>query len=225
MGQDWLRPEAQRFPGMQVVRPHTWDAAAVQRCVDRLHGDGVLGDEHSRQQHIPLAGLRGSDAALEATLGRATDELLAPALSHGLPDGLAKQMRRDAEEVGLVVTKLLPMVDKLILKLEIMSENCCMRWHQDNYVSRALVSYNLVGTEYIHNEHVDFYELDHCGNNDHVVPDRTPVCTAGVGDILFIKGKLYPAPVNGLVHRSPDQRYHPNGKIMTRLVLKVDVSA
>merc|ERR1711920_203123 len=69
------------------------------------------------------------------------------------------------------------------------------------------------GTEYIHDDHVNLWELNNCGNNDHIVPDRSAVRQAGVGDILFMKGKLFPDPVNGLVHRSPDRVYHPGGEI------------
>ncbi|CAK0875535.1 unnamed protein product [Prorocentrum cordatum] len=116
--------------------------------------------------------------------------------------------------------------DRLSLKLELMS-HACLRWHQDNYVARAIVSYNCCGTEYIHHDH-DFWELNNCGNNDCVVRDRAQVLQAGVGDMrgggFLVKGKLFPGVATGLVHRSPDPVYHADGvTAKTRLVLKVDV--
>merc|ERR1719223_2530477 len=99
----------------------------------------------------------------------------------------------------------------------------CSKCHQDNYVARALVSYNGCGTEMLRHENVNFWELENCGNNAHIVRDSSEVLSAGTGDILFMKGLKFPADVNGLVHKSPDKRYHADGKIMNRLVLKVDV--
>merc|ERR1712032_309906 len=104
---------------------------------------------------------------------------MGPLVGVGLPDSFATQVQQDAEEIGVAVAELIPNAKKLILKLELMNQNCCMRWHQDNYVARTIVSYNCSGTEYI----------------------------------LFMKGKLFPGSVNGLVHNSPDHVYHPNGMI------------
>eukprot|EP00418_Pyrodinium_bahamense_P095480 CAMPEP_0179045946 /NCGR_PEP_ID=MMETSP0796-20121207/18437_1 /TAXON_ID=73915 /ORGANISM="Pyrodinium bahamense, Strain pbaha01" /LENGTH=240 /DNA_ID=CAMNT_0020742363 /DNA_START=62 /DNA_END=784 /DNA_ORIENTATION=- len=222
---DWLLPDSAEFPGLQVVRPPTWDDTCLQSLVDRIHADGVLGDNHSLKREIQLPEDSLSDIVLKAALKDAAAEMLVLVEDAGLPDDLVAQIQDDAAEIGSVVAKLVPTADKLTLKLELMNKSACFRWHQDYYVARALVSYNCVGTEYIHDEHVNFHELNYCGNNDCVVPDRSPVCTAGVGDILLIKGKLFPGPVNGLVHRSPDVRRHPDGKIMTRLLLKVDVDS
>ena len=44
-----------------------------------------------------------------------------------------------------------------------------------------------------------------------------------VGDILFIKGKAYGG--KPLVHRAPPKQYHANGRVLNRLLLKVDVVA
>jgi len=218
---DWLHAECGRFKGMLAVRPQAWD---IQGLADRLHGAGVFGEDHCLQADVAAGPARGDrDPPLGAALRDSAAQLLGRLAGFGLPNGFAEQVQRDAEDVGVVVAELLPAADKLVLMLELMREDCCIRWHQDNYVARAIVSYNCCGTEYIHDDHVDFWELNNCGNNDHVVRDRTPVCQAGVGDILLIKGKLFPSVVNGLVHRSPDHVYHPDGAIKTRFVLKVDV--
>mmetsp|Transcript_51449 Transcript_51449/g.161715 ORF Transcript_51449/g.161715 Transcript_51449/m.161715 type:complete len:123 (+) Transcript_51449:567-935(+) len=118
---------------------------------------------------------------------------------------------------------MLPTAEAVIVKLEVMRANCCPRWHQDQYVSRAIVSYNCCGTEYAHHDNVDFWELMHCGNNDCIIRDRSQVSSVDVGDMLLMKGTLFPGAANGLVHRSPDRRYHADGSIKTRLCLKIDV--
>jgi len=109
------------------------------------------------------------------------------------------------------------------MKLELVGANCCTRWHQDQLVSRAIVSYNCRGTEYVHHDGVDFWELKHCGNNDCIIRDRSQVSSVDVGDMLLMKGALFPGDANGLVHRSPDRRYHADGSVKTRLCLKIDV--
>jgi len=70
---------------------------------------------------------------------------------------------------------------------------------------------------------VNFWELEHKGTNERIIRDISEIHSAGVGDILFIKGVKYPDPVKGLIHRSPEAQYHDSGLVRNRLVLKVDV--
>ena len=95
---------------------------------------------------------------------------------------------------------------------------------QDKFVGRALTSYTgVVGTEYTRDENVNFWELDNCGDNDHILRDtRGAVETAAVGEILFIKGSAYEGS-KPLVHRSPAKKFHADGCILNRLLLKVNV--
>ncbi|CAK0877109.1 unnamed protein product [Prorocentrum cordatum] len=220
--QDWLDAGCDGFKGMRTVRPQAW---GIQDTVDGLHDAGALGEDGAVQADVPLGAARGDGGrtALAAAFRAAAAQLLAPLAGSGLPAGLLERVRRDAEEVGVAVAEMIPTADKVSLKLELIRENVCLRWHQDNYVARAIVSYNCRGTEYVHDDHVDFWELDNCGNNDCVVRDPAAVCQAGVGDILLMKGKLFPGAVNGLVHRSPGYEYHPSGVVKARLVLKIDV--
>merc|ERR1712232_618803 len=92
---------------------------------------------------------------------------------------------------------------------ELMGENVCGKWHQDNYVGRAIVTYNGLGTMYV--------------RNSNVIRDPSKVFSANEGDILFMKGKMFPGAVKGLVHKSPEKRYHADGAVMNRLCLKVDL--
>ena len=49
------------------------------------------------------------------------------------------------------------------------------------------------------------------------------MCAVEVGDIFFMKGRTWPGGGRGLIHKSPEPRYHPDGRVVNRLVLKVDV--
>eukprot|EP00927_Polykrikos_kofoidii_P070108 TRINITY_DN65977_c0_g1_i1.p1 TRINITY_DN65977_c0_g1~~TRINITY_DN65977_c0_g1_i1.p1 ORF type:complete len:334 (+),score=49.28 TRINITY_DN65977_c0_g1_i1:59-1060(+) len=239
---DWLRDECEAFQGMAVVRrENRWDH--FQSVIDQLYESGGFGLEVELSDKVPVC--RGTKqvinfSRLETQLDECTQKLLSqlilpPGVS--FPPKLANLIRNDAVEIGAVLAKLVPDILFLIVKLELIRENSCKRWHQDSYVCRAIVTYNGASTEYIHDDYVDFWELENCGNNDCVVKSRTSACNAGVGNILFIKGKLFPTLPNGLVHKSPDHLYHDHNpededgqhdstkNIVTRLVLKVDIPA
>ncbi|CAE7172371.1 unnamed protein product, partial [Symbiodinium necroappetens] len=113
--------------------------------------------------------------------------------------------------------------DCLVLKLELIGEKSCKRWHRDFWCARAIVTYNTAGTLYTGDENVNFWELEHKGTNERIIRDNSEIHSAGVGNILFIKGMKYPDPVKGLIHRSPEAQYHDSGLVRNRLVLKVDV--
>jgi hypothetical protein len=126
--------------------------------------------------------------------------------------------------MGETGAQMCPFGRSIDIKLEISGENTCSRWHQDRYVARAIVSYTgIVGTEYTNDPNVDFWELENCGKNECVIRDKRQVFGVDVGDFLLIKGTLYPTGASGLVHKAPEKRYHPDGRVIQRLCLKVDV--
>lgn len=200
------------FNGVVCQRPFhgQWDAyqADIDACQERVNLERGL-----------LAVVKRSDN-LAADLEAAVNALLTEA---ALPMPLSKQIFSDALSIGHAATSMCPS-GSLEIKLECAGENICSRWHQDNFVGRALTCYTGVeGTEYTGDENVDFWELVHCGNNDCIIRDSKHVHSIDVGDILFIKGKTYEGSPP-LVHRSPAKRYHADGRILNRLILKVDVS-
>ena len=84
----------------------------------------------ARTQLIPRfvsAGLRNRVSALLAQAA--------------LPAQLCDQLLDDACTMGSVVGDMCPAARTLEVKLEIFGENTCSRWHKDNFVGRALISY------------------------------------------------------------------------------------
>ncbi|CAK0844430.1 unnamed protein product [Prorocentrum cordatum] len=226
---DWLKPECDAFRGMVVPRSQTWDHA--QHFLDRLYSRvvnfGVVDESESLMEIVPLFD-GASESKLGVQLDAAAQRLLSPLVQHGLPADLAAQIRMDVAEAGPVVARLLPNAAELMLKLELTRENICGRWHMDNYVGRAIVSYNCAATVHVHDDFVDFerFEIDRTdicrGPNEYVIRARKAIRSAGVGNILFIKGMLFPSRVNGLVHEAPDKLHRHDCSVATRLILKAD---
>jgi len=218
---DWLLEDCNNYRSMHVRRPQC--LRAMQHHVDLLDKCGALGHLGSVHEEIRVAQLRGSEELVAAEWSAKSRRLLGNIGGPGLPDSLSEQISRDINEVGAVMAKMFPAAEVMALTLQLLGENCCTRWHQDHYTARVIITYNGPGTVYVHHDNVDFWELDNGGSNDHIIRDVSQVMSASVGDVLFMKGKLFPHAANGLVHKSPERRYHPEGAVMNRLCLKVDV--
>jgi len=219
--EDWLEPTCEHYRGLCVPRRQSW--GDIQLHVDALATSGLLGREQWSQAFVDLRTERSEQALASEVSYRARQ--IIRRVSDFFPDVFMNQIQDDFEQVGMVVAKMFPTADKIIMKLEIQGESVCARWHQDNYVGRAIVSYNGdEGTLHVHNDNVNFDELEHGGINEHIVRDQSQVFSVDVGDVLFIKGNRFPNDVNGLVHKAPLKRYHPDGSVKNRLCMKVDVS-
>eukprot|EP00401_Gymnodinium_catenatum_P009252 CAMPEP_0117471454 /NCGR_PEP_ID=MMETSP0784-20121206/7738_1 /TAXON_ID=39447 /ORGANISM="" /LENGTH=296 /DNA_ID=CAMNT_0005265571 /DNA_START=72 /DNA_END=962 /DNA_ORIENTATION=- len=210
----WHSPEADRHQGLLFARslePLTWQFVADRLLRER---SDIL-DDVIHQQDINLL--------IPETLLKRKFQEAAFAVSRGLPPELAELVFQDATAMANASHKLVPGARQLTMKLELFGKNVCARWHQDHYVCRSIVSYNGYATEYSADSNIDFQELLYCGNNDHIIRDKSRICSISVGDIMMIKGTLFPGTAKGLVHKSPDVRYHDNGDVQPRLVLKVDI--
>jgi hypothetical protein len=92
---------------------------------------------------------------------------------------------------------------------KVIGNNVCGRWHRDNYVGRAIVSYTGgTGTLYTSDANVNFWELHNCGVNEHIIRDQRDIRSVAVGDILFIKGAKFATGAHSLIHKSAEKRYH-----------------
>ena len=218
----WLRPEAADYDGLLVKRPFdgAWDRYA--RDVDEArtrwansalpgHGEGLL---------VQASGTSPRQFSL------AVDKLLEAA---ALPSPLSTQIHRDACSLADTWRQMCPQLEHLHVQLEIFGEKTCSRWHQDNFVGRAIVTYTgPAGTDFTGRDNVNFEELHCCGKSEHCIYDLGQAQQAAVGDLLLMKGTKFPTlggGVDALVHKSPEKRYDSAGGIIYRLVLKVDVHA
>ena len=221
----WLRPESSEKQGLLVKRPMTgqWDVhqADIDDAVRSLGKKGKDGVNTEVANHP-------DPQVLTERLTAAVDALLAQV---PLAAEVCRQLYVDAISLGQTVGALCASAPTIQVRFEIFGENCCSRWHQDRYVARAIVSYTgKVGTAYTADANVDFWELHNCGNNKCVIQDEAKVMHAEVGDLFLMKGTEFPVPPGevkdekwGLVHKSPEKCYHADGRIINRLVLKVDV--
>ncbi|CAK9048963.1 unnamed protein product [Durusdinium trenchii] len=181
---DWLRPEAAPFQGLHLKRCITWPNYQVE--IDRCQRD--FGVEAQIERTVFSKQVGWTD------IPRAADEILRGVT---LPEDLLSTIRADMCELGITVASLCPWSKSIIVKLELMGEHSCPRWHRDNYCGRGIVTYNLAGTEYATDDIVDFWELENCGNNDHIIRDVSKVRQVNVGDMLFIKGNQFPGGSGG----------------------------
>mmetsp|Transcript_114622 Transcript_114622/g.286514 ORF Transcript_114622/g.286514 Transcript_114622/m.286514 type:complete len:292 (+) Transcript_114622:104-979(+) len=223
--QDWLQPQSDNFRCLHVQRSQAWDDKGVQQSADRMAKAGVFGREECLHEDVDVAKAAGtSPQHFSAELSWKAQRLVSRAVALGLPQSLGQQVRLDAEEICSVLVKMLPDSERFVLKLELMGGNVCSRWHQDTCVGRVIITYNGVGTDFVQHDNVNFFKLNG-GEPDpnQIIRDSSQIFRATPGDILFMKGRLYPGAVNGLVHKSPEKRFHPSGAIMTRLCFKVDI--
>lgn len=220
----WLNPESYKHNALLIKRPLKDPARQkeLQPIIDRALASGKYGNNGGEADMIKTV-MNGTRAELEGRMRATTQEFLSVL---ELPAHVAQLIQDDAAAIGAAVGTLCPFSPFLEVRLEIMGENVCSRWHQDKYTGRAIVSYtggDGKGTMYTPDSNVDFWELKNCGNNECILHDKAAVHAIDVGDILFIKGTGFPTGPAGLVHKSADKCYHPDGRIVARLVLKVDV--
>jgi len=143
----------------------------------------------------------------------------------GLPQGCCEGVRRDAEALAEMMVRLCPEVPWLILRLEVIQNNACWRWHQDWYTGRAIVTYVGPGTWAVDDAAVRFDRLN-AGATDGLVPDTESVYRMTPNSVLLIKGNTWPGISGlGLTHKSPDLRTNNGGRPPPkRLVLKADLA-
>ena len=154
------------------------------------------------------------------------DELAGPAeireacktLVEKLPASFRDAVRSDAEKIATMSRRLCPNVPWLVLKLEICQYLRCIKWHQDYYTSRTLVTYVGPGTCAADDKDVRWDKIDVEGPNDDCVKNVKQMET---NSVLLMKGNFWPGiQGKGLTHKSPASAKNPPPK---RLILKVDL--
>lgn len=218
---DWLQPSADDYQALLIQRPQ--NRSELQWYIDDLEERQAWGREMSCDETVHLCGNPDVET-FTADLHAKAEKLVAFAVKGGLPKDSAGKIEEDFKQIGSTLYKMCPSANHMYLKLDIMGLNGCSRWHRDQYMGRAVVSYNSCGTQIVKEDDVDHKAFVTVGKKDGIVPDASKIVSVNVGDILFMKGAKYPTSPNGLIHRSPPARFHKNGTAVNRLLLKVDVN-
>ena len=149
-----------------------------------------------------------------------------------MPGVFRDAVKQDAEALAALITSLCPRVPWMNLSTEIVGRNSCSRWHQDNYVGRAIITYTGPGTWAVDDKSVCFDQIERTVHaptdvsNEAVVPRFESIHRAPTNAVLLMKGKQWPGiRGTGLTHKSPDVRRDAKGEPeCLRFVLKVDLS-
>ena len=105
------------------------------------------------------------------------------------------------------------------LLLTTVSTNMCRKFHSDINDLRLLCTYMGPGTLWLPDEQVDYKALQTGGDNHEIVKDELQIQQASAGDVVLLKGALYP-DANPILHRSPS--IEEQGEI--RLLLRIDTN-
>eukprot|EP01047_Picozoa_sp_COSAG01_P003753 COSAG01_NODE_115_length_25561_cov_103.183450_14_plen_327_part_00 len=140
----------------------------------------------------------------------------------GLPGSFREAVQSDAEALAGMCVRLCPGVPWLAMRLEIVQEYSCKRWHQDCYTGRAIITYVGPGTCAADDASVLWHQFNKGGSNrDRCVPPQC-IQQMATNTVLLMKGNEWPGiRGKGLTHKSPGEGTSPPPK---RLLLKVDLS-
>ncbi len=103
------------------------------------------------------------------------------------------------------------------LLLASVNTNMCSRFHTDINDLRLLCTYIGPGTLWLPNEAVDQKATRARGNKQEMVIDEQHIQQASAGDVIILKGALYP-DANPILHQSPP--IESTGQ--NRLLLRID---
>ncbi len=107
------------------------------------------------------------------------------------------------------------------LLLTSVNTNMCRRFHTDVNDLRLLCTYSGPGTLWLLEENVNRDALDNAKSNDDIVKNDADIQQAATGDVVILKGAIYPKPnTKAIVHRSP--AIEETGE--TRLMLRIDTN-
>jgi len=234
---DWLDPTADQHKGLVVQRSINelmYNGSRFCEMVDQLqyhiNKNTMAGDRREDdvgQLYIDVEGMskQKSDLNKAEKLFKDTAENLVSKLTafdYAGATELAEMIKADAVAMAMAVFQIHDGLHGLVMRLELMGHNTCGRWHQDNYVGRAIVTYNGPGTQFQEDINVD-YGLLGLSNQEGCIRDLAQTRQVKVGDVLFMRGSQSKA--GGLVHRSPPKVFWADGRVLHRLVLKVDIPA
>ncbi len=151
-------------------------------------------------------------SGLDSEILSALQEYFETYVGHGT--GLLKDISEQ-----LILFKQISGVKSFRLLFTTVNNNMCRRYHTDLNSLRLLCTYVGQGTLWLPDEIVNHKAFIKQGNNEQIVKDESLVQQARTGDVIILKGALYP-DANPIVHRSPT--IEENGE--KRLLLRIDTN-
>ncbi|MEL6971970.1 MAG: DUF1826 domain-containing protein [Bacteroidota bacterium] len=102
------------------------------------------------------------------------------------------------------------------LLLATVETNMCRRFHTDINSLRMLCTYAGPGTLWLPNEAVNQKAYRGGNGNEDIVLDENLIQQANTGDVVILKGALYP-DANPIVHRSPSIENQGEKRLLLRI--------
>ena len=158
----------------------------------------------------------------------------------GLPRGAREAVRQDAKALACMMLRFYQWsnaphgVHRITMQIELIGENRCSRWHQDNYFCRGLVTYVGDGTWLADDVSVQYdqfkatrgqpYEV----SDTKIVPSFEDVHRTPTNAVVLMKGNRWPKlrtcgkyfpGREGLTHKAPN-----SDPAQVRFLLKVDLA-
>lgn len=108
--------------------------------------------------------------------------------------------------------------DSFRVLLATINSNMCRKFHTDMNDLRLLCTYSGQGTVWLPEEAVVRESLSARGENDSIVADAELIQQASSGDVLILKGAVYPKKgTKAIVHRSPTIEEFAEERILLRI--------
>jgi len=151
----------------------------------------VVDDEDASLPHsLALLSLQSQPKGILATMPVEVMQDIRKALSQHFPDEFVELVLHDISCICMAMTRIVKgKSNGLELKIELIGENACKRWHFDNFAGRSIVTYcGMSGTEFCDSPSIRLEEVRSIASSGGLVPSSQ---SAQVGDILFIKGAKY----------------------------------
>eukprot|EP00941_MAST-03F_sp_MAST-3F-sp1_P006516 g6516.t1 len=185
----------------------------------------------TQRAYQKVTGIRKRKVASFGDIKAACDRLVAD-----IPIEFRSTIRNDAESLAEILTRLCPKVRWLTFQLEIIGNNACSRWHQDNYVGRMIITYVGPGTWIVADKDVAYDQFRKTlgqsmeVSDPLIVPSFDTIHRTKTNSMLLMKGSQWPGISGvpgheGLTHKAPNVAKLDDGTPETkRLLLKVDLS-
>lgn len=102
------------------------------------------------------------------------------------------------------------------LNLLTVNNDMCRRFHTDINDLRLLCTYSGPGTLWLPEEAVNRKVYQNGGDNEEIIKNPKLIKQANEGDVLILKGALYPG-ANAILHRSPSVEESSDKRLLLRI--------